>query len=101
VWCSEACRRRGPATIPTVGAAGAVELAVGTRTEAWGDPVAKAVAVALARVVDQCGPSTVAAARELRVVLDRVGTGEESIIDQLQRRRTERRAAAGIRKEKA
>jgi hypothetical protein len=82
--------------IPTVGAAGAVELAVGTRTESWPDPVLRAVAVALARVVDQSGPSTVSAARELRVLLDRVGTGEPSVIDELMRKRAARRLAAGI-----
>jgi hypothetical protein len=56
----------------------------------------RAVAVALARVVDQSGPSTVTAARQLRVVLKAMGSGGESFIDVLARRRTERRLAAGI-----
>jgi hypothetical protein len=58
--------------------------------------VLRAVAVALAGVVDQRGPSSVSAARELRVVLDRVGTGEVSVIDELIARRNARRLAAGI-----
>jgi hypothetical protein len=94
-WGDEACRRRGPSVTPVVDA-GAVEKAVITRTEARGDPVAKAVAGALARVVDQCGPSTVSAARELRVVLDRMGKGEVSFIDELIAWRAARHAAAGI-----
>jgi hypothetical protein len=62
------------------------------RTAEWHDPVAKAVTIALARVVDGGGPSTVAAARELRVELAKMGIGEVSIVDQLQKMRAERRA---------
>jgi len=52
----------------------------------------RAVAIALARVVDQSGPSTVTAARELRVVVDAMGTGAVSIVGVLRKRREERLA---------
>jgi len=93
-WCNETCRRRGQAPVLGPVAAGAVEVAVVARCEAWPDAVLRAVAVALARVVDQSGPSTVSAARELRTLLEGMGSREVSIIDQLQTRRAARRAAA-------
>jgi hypothetical protein len=71
--------------------AGAVEVTVSERAEAWSDPIMRAVAVALARVVDQSGPSTVTAARELRAVLKAMGNGEESMIDRVRRQREETR----------